>query len=77
VRSDRLRSGTDCSFIVLLAGLPLFGGAPIVLGETQTVQKAAIPVTAGESLGIASVANCRDLVGDKTSEGKALARALV
>jgi len=76
MNNDRFRSGTRC-VVFLLAGMLLLGGAPVALGQTATAQKAAMETKPGQSLGIASIPNLRDLGGYKTKSGATVAKGLV
>ncbi len=62
---------------VLLVGLSLWTAAACARGESGTIADDAEQVTPGESLGIASVPNLRDLGGYRTSGGATVARGLV
>jgi len=63
--------------IILLTGLSLMGDTSVALGQTATVQKSTVQAKPGQSRGIASVPNLRDLGGYKTKNGATVAKGLV
>lgn len=67
---------TSCMkyLFVFLIGLSLSAGSAIARDVTDTLAKQSLP---GQSLGIASVPNLRDLGGYKTSDGSIVAKGLV
>jgi protein-tyrosine phosphatase len=69
-------SRTRCIF-VLLTSLSLMGGVSIALSQTATVRNSTIDSKPGQSLGIASVPNLRDLGGYKTKNGATVEQGLV
>jgi protein-tyrosine phosphatase len=72
----RFGSRTLC-IIVLLTSLSLMGGASIALSQTATVHNSTIDAKPGQSFGIASVPNLRDLGGYKTKSGATVEKGLV
>ena len=63
--------------LIFLIGLSLTFVAGIARSETGTAAKAATQAKPGQSLGIASVPNLRDLGGYKTKDGKTVSPGLV
>ncbi len=76
MKSNGLKPRVHCMFI-LLAGLALLAVSPIAQSNSGALAQVAIKATAGESLGIASVPNLRDLGGYQTSDGRPVASGLV
>lgn len=80
MKSATLKSYTDRIF-VFLVGVSLSALSACARNETgrtaETTTEAAIPATPGQSLGIASIPNLRDLGGYRTSDGKTVASGLV
>lgn len=71
-----VKSWQNCLLTVLF-GLSLTALVGLAPSQTGTAAKAATQVEPGQSLGIASVPNLRDLGGYKTKDGKTVARGLV
>ena len=65
------------SLLIFLIGFSLTAFPGIAQSETGAAFKAATQEKPGQSLGIASVPNLRDLGGYKTKDGKTVARGLV
>ena len=63
--------------VVLLTGLSLMGDTSVALGQTATVQKSMVQAKPGQSLGIASVPNLRDVGGLPTRDGGAFRTGLL
>lgn len=63
--------------LIFLIGLSLTAFPGTALSQTGTAAKAATQEKPGQSLGIASVPNLRDLGDYKTKDGKTVARGLV
>jgi protein-tyrosine phosphatase len=63
--------------LIFLIGLSLTAFPAIARSETATTAKATTEEKPGQSLGIASVPNLRDLGGYKTKDGKTVTRGLV
>jgi len=76
MKSEASRLSTTC-ILVLLIGLSLSAVSAIARDETGASAEAATEVAPGQSLGIASVPNLRELGGYQTNEGATVARGLV
>ena len=76
MRSNSFKSCFRC-VAFLLAGTLLLGGAPVALGLRAAGHKVAMQKEAGQSLGIASIPNLRDLGGYKAKSGAIVAKGLV
>jgi len=76
MKSDGLRPRAPW-ISILLAGLSLLAVAPIAQRNSGALAQVATQTTAGQSLGIKSVPNLRDLGGYKVSDGATVASGLV
>lgn len=76
MKSDGFKARVSCIFISLFA-LSLLAILPIAYGASVAFTQAAITATPGQSLGITSVPNLRDVGGYKTGNGSTVARGLV
>jgi protein-tyrosine phosphatase len=63
--------------LIFFVGLSLTVVSTVARSETSAAAKAATQAKTGQSLGITSVPNLRDLGGYKTSDGKTVAKGLV